>query len=667
MHLLSAQAGAIQQEGEAIDLDQRPGALVFASSADSELAMLAGAADRAGENDLRLANTLRLSNNLSVDRWLEKTVAHARVVVLRLIGGAAYFQYGVDEITALCANRRIPLVLLPGDANPDTILQSRSTVHPDDWTRLHSLFIAGGPDNADTILQAFACLISSSSGRADHAVRKGKKVDQHEADQGEGMLSALAPKAFARFGLWHPQTGMTDEAGLRRIHERPHGPAKTSSFDELGVRSTGAYVPILFYRAALEGAGTDTIAALIAELEARGLAAIPLLVSSLKEAPCIRFVQQALAAFPPSAIFNLTGFALSIDGLDDKSNPFSGCDAPVIQLIQSGRSEAQWSADSQGLSSKDMAMFLVMPEVDGRLGGLIVGHKADAVWHERCQVPLTSYTPDASGISRAVTLAKNWSTLRATPRPERKVAVVLANYPIRDGRLANGVGYDAPESTVRMLQALQTAGYDLSSALSLAERSAAQPPGEGALPSTGAALIAQLQAGPTNANPLRGSSPARLPLARYRALFATLPTKIQHDVTARWGDPATDPFMREDGFHLPVLIFGNAAVLLQPARGYQLDETLSYHDPALVPPHAYLAAYLWLRHEFGAHALVHNGKMARWNGCLARRRRWMKPATLTHSGASCRISTPSSSTTLAKVRRPSGGAAPSSSIISCRP
>jgi cobaltochelatase CobN len=158
MHLLSAQAGAIQQEGEAIDLAQSPGDYVFASSADSELAMLAGAIDRAGENGLRLANTLRLSNNLSVDMWLENTVAHARLVVLRLIGGAAYFQYGVNELTALCSNRNIPLVLLPGDANPDPILQSRSTINPDDWTALHRLFIAGGPDNADAILRAIAAL-----------------------------------------------------------------------------------------------------------------------------------------------------------------------------------------------------------------------------------------------------------------------------------------------------------------------------------------------------------------------------------------------------------------------------------------------------------------------------------------------------------------------------
>src|SRR6185312_11502574 len=152
---------------------------------------------------------------------------------------------------------------------------------------------------------------------------------------------------------------------------------------------------------------------LITELRTQGLNAVPLLVSSLKEAACVRFVQNALTAFPPAAIFNLTGFALGLDSLDEKSNPFATCDAPVIQLIQTGRSEAQWDADSQGLSSKDMAMFLVMPEVDGRLGGLIVGHKSDAVWHERCQVPLTSYAPDASGIARAVTLAYNWSRLRA--------------------------------------------------------------------------------------------------------------------------------------------------------------------------------------------------------------------------------------------------------------
>lgn len=751
MHLLSAQAGAIQQEGEAIDLAQAPGACVFASSADSELAMLAGAADRAGEEGLRLANILRLSNNLSVDLWAEKTVAHARLVVLRLLGGAAYFQYGVDELTALCAGRDIPLVLLPGDANPDPILRDRSTVHADDWSRLHSLFVAGGPDNADAILRLFSRLAGDGPAGLD--------------------TSGIAPRPFPRFGLWHPRIGMTDEAGLRRLHAGLLAPSSWPGAGEISAQGR-PHIPILFYRAALEGAGTATLEALVAALEGRGLAPVPLLVSSLKEAPCVRFVQDALAAFPPAAILNLTAFALGIADLEGKANPFARTDAPVIQLIQSGRSEAQWAADPQGLSAKDMAMYLVMPEVDGRLAGILVGHKADAVWHERTQCPLTAYAPDAGGIARAVTLAENWARLRATPRPRRRIALILSNYPLRDGRLANGVGYDAPESTVRMLTELERAGYTLAEpkpfppegrggdasidrqatphpgpppqggrearplvfgnarkmhgkSVSNARRLRADqtvpervlwpllktfagrgvkfrrqvplgdyvadfashhpklvieldgnthftesgeshdckrtaflesigykvirfsntdlgnqegvwqaidaalgnqptpsPPsplrggagggGGDADPRTYSAsaadLIALLQSGPTNAAPRRGASDAVLPLARYAELLATLPPEIGEAVAARWGAPSADPFVRDGAFHLPVHRFGNVAILLQPGRGHEPDETTSYHDPYLVPPHAYLAAYLWLRHEFGAHAMVHNGK-----------------------------------------------------------
>jgi cobaltochelatase CobN len=162
MHLLSAQAGALQQEGEAIDLGQTPAPLVFLSAADSELAMLAGAADRAGTPDLRLANILRLSHNLSVDLWLENTARFARVVVVRLLGGPSYWPYGVDELTALAMSSGVKLVLLPGDANPDPILQQRSSIPPEAWTRLHALFTAGGPENADMLLAAFRGLAASS-------------------------------------------------------------------------------------------------------------------------------------------------------------------------------------------------------------------------------------------------------------------------------------------------------------------------------------------------------------------------------------------------------------------------------------------------------------------------------------------------------------------------
>ncbi len=533
MHLLAAQAGALQQDGEAIDLGQSPGRIVFASAADSELALLAGAADRAGATDVRLANTLRLAHNLSVDLWLEQTVQHAEAVVVRLLGGAAYWAYGVDQLEATARHKGIRLALLPGDAVPDPTLESRSTVPTEEWHRLHALFIAGGPDNADAVL----------------ALLRGS--------------DAAEVKPFARFGYWLPGRGVIDAIAA---DDRPS-------------------VPLLFYRAALEGAGTATLEALVAEIERRGLAPLPLMISTLKEAACVRFVQAAFAAHRPQAILNLTGFALGVDGLEDKLNPFAGCDAPVIQLVQGGRPAAQWAADSHGLSAKDLAMQIVLPELDGRIGGILVGHKAEAVWHAATQCPLSAYAPDADGIARAVALAANWVRLRATPATTRKVALVLANYPIRDGRLANGVGYDAPASTVRILREL----------------------GAGDVPADGNALIERLQAGPTNAHPERGDG-VTWPVADYSALFAELPEAVRAAVTARWGEPEADPFVRGAAFNLPVTMHGNVAVLLQPARGYDRDETAAYHDPDLVPPHAYVAAYLWLRHAFGAHAVIHNGK-----------------------------------------------------------
>jgi cobaltochelatase CobN len=616
MHLLSAQAGVLQQDGEAIDLGQSPAPVVFASAADSELALLAGAVDRAGSRDVRLANLLRLSHNLSVDLWLDKTVRHARLVVVRLLGGPSYWPYGVDQLTTLAETGRFQLALLPGDATPDPILQQRSTVLPELWTRLHALFTAGGPDNADAILATFTrCAASVPSGRV--AQLRAQRPSEARV---EGAVTTAEIKPFPRFGCWTPETGVTAELPV----------------------SPDPAVPILFYRAALEGAGTATLDALIAALRRRHLAPVPLMISTLKEGACVRFVKATLAAHNPQAILNLTGFALGLEGLDDKLNPFAETDAPVIQLVQGGRTEAQWAADSQGLSAKDLAMQIVLPELDGRIGGLIVGHKAESVWHTATECPLSSYAPDLAGIERAVSLAANWVRLRATPEAERKVAIVLANYPIRDGRLANGVGYDAPASTIEILRLLVDDGYAVTAPASPspaagrvaqlepkarsgarvggAVSAASDPPsplrgGAGVgvapatnpVPQTGNALIELLQSGPTNAHPERpGGIP--FPVSRYRELFAALPENIRTAVTTRWGEPEADPFVRETHFNLPAIARQNVTVLLQPARGYDRDETAAYHDPDLVPPHAYIAAYLWLRHEFGAHAIVHNGK-----------------------------------------------------------
>ena len=79
-------------------------------------------------------------------------------------------------------------------------------------------------------------------------------------------------------------------------------------------------------------------------------------------------------------------------------------------------------------------------------------------------------------------------------------------------------------------------------------------------------------------------------------------------MTARWGAPESDPFFAEGGFRLAVARFGNIAVGIQPARGYNIDPAASYHDPDLPPPHNYLAFHAYLRGRFAADAIIHMGK-----------------------------------------------------------
>ncbi|MEM1317235.1 MAG: cobaltochelatase subunit CobN, partial [Pseudomonadota bacterium] len=187
-------------------------------------------------------------------------------------------------------------------------------------------------------------------------------------------------------------------------------------------------------------------------------------------------------------------------------------------------------------------------------------------------------------------LAANWARLRATRANDRRVALVLANYPNRDGRLGNGVGLDTPAGTVAVLEAMGQRGYLTGAAFDNSD-----------------ALMDWLQAGPTNAADDAREVREALSLADYTAMFCELPDDLQEAVVERWGEPAGDPFVRDGFFALPLSRWGNIFIGIQPARGYNIDPTETYHSPDLVPPHGYFAFYFHLRRQ-GIHSAVHMGK-----------------------------------------------------------
>lgn len=536
MHLLAAQTGVIDGAAEAIDLAQEPGDIVVLSAADSELASLARAWEAVAPSGttLRLANLLTLQHNLSVDLYLEKTLRHAKLIVLRLLGGAQYWPYGLAEIEALARHNGIKLAVLPGDAHPDPALNDHSTLSPAECERLRQYLVSGGELNAHGFLRLCLNLL----------------------ERGEAPSPATA---LAKAGLYNNS----------QVGDAP-------------------MAAIVFYRSVLEGAQTAPVDSLISALKARGIDSLALYVTSLKDAASAQFIAETFDATPPDIILNATAFAVS-SGSSAIDTPYTPYDCPVLQVVFAGSGEASWRDSAQGLSARDLAMNVVLPELDGRVFTRAVSFKADDHWDERTQCRIVTYRPVPDRVAFTADLATAWVNLRRTQPSERRVAIILANYPNKDGRIANGVGYDTPASSIAILRALTDASYDV-----------------GDIPSDGNGLIEALQRGRTNAH--RHDSATTLAAADYRRHFAALPAEVQSAVTERWGAPERDPFCAGDVFALPVLVYGNVAVAIQPARGYNIDPKATYHDPALVPPHGYLAAYFWLRHHFGVQAVIHNGK-----------------------------------------------------------
>ncbi len=552
MHLLAAARATGADVEEAVDLGQTPADVVILSAADSELALLADARARAGIPlpSLRLANLGRLTHPLSVDLHVEKVVAHARFVLVRMLGGRSYWPYGLEQIEDVCRRRGIALAVVPGDDRPDPELDALCTVPRELAHALWQYLVQGGPANAVQCLRRIAAEL-------------GDPVDW------------LPPAPLPRAGLW------------LRGEQEPDPERLLASLDPDTPRAL-----LLFYRAHLQAGDVEPLERLAEALELRGIRTLPVFVASQKDPESAAVVEAIAARLRPDIVLDATAFSVSAPGAP-REGPLAARDAPALQLLLSGRPREAWEEDSQGLGPRDLAMQVVLPEVDGRITTRAIGFKETARFDEATQCHLQRYVADRERIGFVAELARNWIRLRRTPAAERRVAIVLANYPNRDGRLANGVGLDTPESVALALRAMRDAGYTVDP-----------------LPADGGELMQWLRAGPTNALEGRASRDVRitLPLADYEEAFAALPAPVREAIRQRWGPPETDPHVAGGAFVLSLLPLGNVVVGIQPARGYHLDPVATYHDPALVPPHGHLAFYLWLRRVFDAHAVVHFGK-----------------------------------------------------------
>jgi cobaltochelatase CobN len=552
MHRIATISGGWNQSADnVVFVEQQPAPIVIITAADTDIQTLAAATAQLPDDfpQIRVVNVLQLQQQIVIDTYAEEVLVSAKIIIVRLIGGQSYWSYGLEVVKETVLNTGAVLIVLPGDERPDPNLTSHSTTNLTLVNQVWQYFIEAGVDNYHNLLKFIAIEFLGFA------------------------TECQVPQFVPRVGIY---ANSSDER---------------SNYE--GV------VAILFYRAHYLSGNTAAIASLCDALIKLNLKPLPIFVSSLKEPD----VQTELIRYclpecgqKVDVLLNTTSFSLASLKTDaPQVDLWETLNVPVFQVIFSGGLRKTWDSSTQGLTPRDMAMNVVLPEVDGRIITRAVSFKAMQGQNLALQTEVLTYEPVRSRINFVADLAAKWVELKHTDIGDRKIALILANYPNRDGRLANGVGLDTPASCLEILKALRDKGYVV-----------------GEIPETSDELMKLLTTGVTNDPEAYGSRQIyqSLSLADYQTYFQKLPKLVQSGIQTRWGEPreARKESTESTEFAIAGMQFGNIFVGIQPSRGYDLDPTLNYHAPDLEPTHTYMAFYQWIRDKFKAQAIVHVGK-----------------------------------------------------------
>jgi cobaltochelatase CobN len=542
--------------------------VVFISASDTELTVLEAARAQLPDDfpPLHLQLSHALQTPAEVAAFLSDIAPTARLVIVRILGGRAYFQEGLEQLRTLHRRTGVALLALPGDDRPDVDLADYTTVAPEVAARFFAYCVAGGSANYAQGLRYLSDQVLGTT------------------------FDAAPPAAMPLCGLYHPDAADLEVTATLDIE----------TFGRHYWRDpTAPLVGVLFYRAYWQSRDLAVVDALIRALEATSCRVLPVFCYSLRE-----LAPETLAAYfgqPGQArvevIVSLVSYALAEIGHGPRGPQAAGATLealvnlgiPVIQGLTVRETLAAWEANPAGLSPLDAAMKVVMAEFDGRIISTVVG----------VQEPTPSGASRQKSIpgqvERLAAFAARWARLRRLPNHTKRLAIVLTNFANRNGRVGSAVGLDTPASVLNLLRALRARGYHV-----------------GELPPDGDTLMAELLAQGGYEAPMLSAeqkpSAAHYRTVDYQNWFATLPAVCQAELRATWGEPPGRVMVEGDVGYIAGRRYGNVLVLIQPPRGYGENPRAIYHSGELVPPHHYLAVYHWLRSVFGVDAIIHCGK-----------------------------------------------------------
>ena len=527
MHVVFREAQGLEETEIPMDLGQTPADLVVLSFSDSDLGAFSEGwkKEREGLPSLRLANLVALKHPLSVDTYIDQTLSGAKGILIRLIGGVSYWEYGLKQVYQLAQDKGIALAVVPADGREDNRLDEYSTIPKSTLQRLKKLTETGGSKAAAAALAQLAIAA--------------------------GLYAApiIGDKSLPEVGYWSVNKGVVSEF--------------TSGKDD-------QVVCIIFYRSFLASEDMAAVERLSDAFVLLDYQVVGIFSPTLKNPKYGLWVQKAIEDLQPVAIINATSF--SSKGADGYS-PLDISTAPIFQVALSTSNRKNWVDACRGLSPTDLAMHVVLPEVDGKIFAGIVSTKEATKKDQNLQYSRFIHSPLEERVIQISVKIDKWIKLQTKHKKEEvpKVALVLSTYPGKKWQMAHAVGLDAIASAAAVATDCSLTQFDLTN------------------------IPARLE-----------NEQILWPVASYRAALSTLPNKLKNMLTKAWGEPEDDPDVVDNCFKFPAFREGCSLIALQPERGRPDIRDEEYHDLGRTPRHSYVAFYLWLQNE-DIDAVVHMG------------------------------------------------------------
>ncbi len=448
------------------------------------------------------------------------------------------------------------------------------------------------PGTAQDVRAYFLTLQYWLAGSDDNAFQMiSALVDRYAAGPRKGLRGKAkveAPQEYPEVGVYHPDL---NNGALGRMSEKLSDlPWKKDAIGTVGVLMLRSYVL---------GKDANHYDGVIRALEARGLNVIPAFAGGLDQRPAIETLMMQDGRATVDAVINLTGFSLvggpaysdaksAEEILTKLDRPYISAHPVEFQTLQ------QWGANRQGLLPLEATIMIAIPELDGGTQPMVFGGRSDA-GGEACTgcsractwAPSDGVRAMQSCPERAEALADKMVKLvqlRRAANKDRKLAVVLFNFPPNGGAAGTAQFLAVFDSLHRTLIRLKAEGYDVE------------------VPENSDEIRRRVIEGNAMQYGQEANVHAFVPADK---IVATEPHLAE--IEQEWG-PAPGKF-QSDGKN--VLItgaqFGNVFVGIQPANGYESDPMRLLFDGRFAPTHAFMAFYRWIRNDFGAHAVIHWG------------------------------------------------------------